>query len=108
MRQQNNITDHTSEVDRDHDRVRAQEEVWEGGLCAPVLTNPSPFRVKYSGNERVLLDYEEGVKTVGKRMNRGYVTVRLLHFLPFCLRQIRLYTQKPKRLQPKSVVVPRG
>lgn len=39
MRQWNNVTDHTLEVDRDQDRVRAQEETSEHGLCAPVLTN---------------------------------------------------------------------
>lgn len=39
MRQWNNVTDHTLEVDRDQDRVRAQEETSERGLCAPVLTN---------------------------------------------------------------------
>lgn len=38
MRQWNNVTDHTLEVDRDQDRIRAQEETSEGGLCAPVLT----------------------------------------------------------------------
>lgn len=38
MRQWNNVTDHTLEVDRDQDRLRAQEEISEGGLCAPVLT----------------------------------------------------------------------
>lgn len=44
MRQWNNVTDHTLEVDRDQDRIRAQEETSEGGLCAPVLTYWSPFR----------------------------------------------------------------
>lgn len=35
MRQWNNVTDDTLEVDRDQDRIRAQEETSEGGLCAP-------------------------------------------------------------------------
>lgn len=60
MRQQNNVTDHTLEVDRDHDRVRAQEEVLGRWAVCTVLTNPSPFRVKYSGSKRVLREYEEG------------------------------------------------
>lgn len=30
MRQWNNVTDHTLEVDRDQDRIRAQEEASEG------------------------------------------------------------------------------
>lgn len=38
MRKWNNVTDHTLEVDRDQDRIRAQEKISEGGLCAPVLT----------------------------------------------------------------------
>lgn len=38
MRQWNNVTYHTLEVDRDQDRLRAQEETSEGGQCAPVLT----------------------------------------------------------------------
>lgn len=43
MRQWNIVTDRTLEVDRDQDRIRAQEEDFqessEGGLlCAPVLT----------------------------------------------------------------------
>lgn len=32
MRQWNNVTDYTVEVDRDQDRIRAQEELSEGGL----------------------------------------------------------------------------
>lgn len=38
MTQWNNVTDHTLEVDRDQDRIRAQEEASAGGLCAAVLT----------------------------------------------------------------------
>lgn len=44
MRQWNNVTDHTLEVDRDQDRIRAQEETSDSGLCAPLLTYLSPFR----------------------------------------------------------------
>lgn len=73
------------------------------GRWAAVLTNRSPFRVKYSGNERVQPDMRRE-KTVGKRMNPGYVTVRLLHFLPFCLRQIRLYTHKKTKQNKKTGV----
>ena len=35
MRQWNNVTDDTLEVDRDQDRIRAQEETSESGLFAP-------------------------------------------------------------------------
>ncbi len=42
MKQRNNVTDHTSEVDRDQDRKSTRGDL--GGLCAPVLTYLSPFR----------------------------------------------------------------
>lgn len=38
MRQRNNVTDRTLEVDRDQDKIRAQEEASEGGPYAPALT----------------------------------------------------------------------
>lgn len=43
MRQWNNVTDHTLEVDRDQDRIRSQEETCGSGLCAPPLANLSQF-----------------------------------------------------------------
>lgn len=48
MRQWNNVTDHTLEVDRDQDRIRSQEETCGGGLCAPLLANVCQFRSQYS------------------------------------------------------------
>lgn len=72
MRQWNNVTDHTLEVDRDQDRIRAQEETSESGLCAPLLTYLSPFRIStvkkdWGGNS-------------WKCMYPGYSIIRPLHF----------------------------
>lgn len=83
MRQWNNVTDHTLEVDRDQDRIRAQEETSESGLCAPLLTYLSPFRI--SSEKRL------GGKQLEMYVSwlQYYKAVTLL-----LTTQIRLYTKR--------------
>lgn len=71
MRQWNNVTDHTLEVDRDKDKIRAQEQTSESGSCAPPHKMKS-IQEKYSGKKK-RCDRIRG----WNRMTLGYSTVRL-------------------------------